>query len=117
MLSDTFIREARKTDLETILEIYNQGIQDRIATLETEAKDLSYMSNWFKQHQGRYSVLLCRKRGIVIGWASLNPYSDRCSYDGVADLSVYIAREFRGKGAGEKSSHCTGIESKREPVP
>ncbi|KAF0820042.1 MULTISPECIES: arsinothricin resistance N-acetyltransferase ArsN1 family A [unclassified Cytobacillus] len=102
MLSDTFIREARKTDLETILEIYNQGIQDRIATLETEAKDLSYMSNWFKQHQGRYSVLAAEKGGIVIGWASLNPYSSRCSYDGVADLSVYIAREFRGKGAGEK---------------
>lgn len=102
MLSEAVIREARKTDLEAILEIYNQGIQDRIATLETEAKDLSYMSNWFEQHQGRYSMLAAEKGGQVIGWASLNPYSSRCAYDGVADLSVYIEREFRGMGAGEK---------------
>jgi L-amino acid N-acyltransferase YncA len=34
--------------------------------------------------------------------ASLNPYSHRCAYNGVADLSVYIAREHRGKGIGTK---------------
>jgi L-amino acid N-acyltransferase YncA len=102
MLSEAVIREARKKDLEAILEIYNQGIQDRIATLETEAKDLSYMSNWLEQRQGRYSVLAAEKGGQVIGWASLNPYSSRCAYNGVADLSVYIEREFRGMGAGEK---------------
>lgn len=44
----------------------------------------------------------CRKRDRVIGWASLNPYSNRCAYDGVADISVYISREYRGKGAGGK---------------
>ena len=102
MISETVIREARKTDLEDILEIYNQGIEDRIATLETEAKDLSYMTNWFEQHQGRYSALAAEEGDQVIGWASLNPYSSRCAYDGVADLSVYISRAFRGKGAGGK---------------
>lgn len=80
------------------MEIYNQGIKDRIATLETEEKDLSYMTDWFEQHQGRFSVLAAEKEGQVIGWASLNPYSSRCSYNGVADISVYISREFRARG-------------------
>ncbi|EWG11208.1 arsinothricin resistance N-acetyltransferase ArsN1 family A [Cytobacillus firmus] len=102
MESETLIRDAVKTDLDAIVEIYNQGIKDRIATLETEEKDLSYMSVWFDQHRGRYCVLAAEKGGQVIGWASLNPYSSRCAYAGVADLSVYIAREFRGKGAGGK---------------
>ncbi|WP_163140780.1 arsinothricin resistance N-acetyltransferase ArsN1 family A [Bacillus sp. 22-7] len=102
MISENVVRLAKKTDLEEIMEIYNQGIKDRIATLETEEKDLSYMADWFEQHQGRFSVLAAEKGGQVIGWASLNPYSSRCSYNGVADISVYISREFRGKGAGGK---------------
>nr|AIA09490.1 GCN5-related N-acetyltransferase [Bacillus sp. MD1] len=38
----------------------------------------------------------------VVGWAALNPYSNRCAYDGVADLSIYISREHRGKGLGKQ---------------
>lgn len=102
MRNEISVREAEDTDLGVIVEIYNQGIEDRIATLETKTKDLSYMTKWLDQHQGRYCVLAAEKGGQVIGWASLNPYSSRCAYDGVADLSVYIAREFRGKGAGGK---------------
>jgi L-amino acid N-acyltransferase YncA len=37
----------------------------------------------------------------VVGWASLNPYSHRCAYDGVADLSVYVERASRGRGIGK----------------
>ncbi|ARR10790.1 MULTISPECIES: arsinothricin resistance N-acetyltransferase ArsN1 family A [Paenibacillus] len=96
------VRPAQKEDLLTILEIYNQGIEDRIATLESETKDLNYMGNWFAQHQGRYTALIIQHEGQLVGWAALNPYSQRCAYDGVADLSIYIARDFRGKGAGSQ---------------
>ncbi|MDQ0497278.1 phosphinothricin acetyltransferase [Paenibacillus brasilensis] len=82
------------------LDIYNQGIEDRIATLETEAKDFNYMVNWFREHQNRYTVLVAESDGIVVGWASLNRYSHRCAYDGVADLSIYVDRTFRSKGVG-----------------
>ncbi|WP_340026816.1 arsinothricin resistance N-acetyltransferase ArsN1 family A [Paenibacillus sp. FSL K6-1096] len=94
------VRQASPEDIESILRIYNQGIEDRIATLETETKDSSYMEAWFNDRQGRFSVLVAETEGKVIGWASLNPYSHRCAYNGVADLSVYIDRSFRGQGAG-----------------
>nr|WP_143013455.1 arsinothricin resistance N-acetyltransferase ArsN1 family A [Paenibacillus jilunlii] len=94
------VRQATPVDIESILRIYNQGIEERIATLETESKDSSYMKAWFKDHHGRFSVLVAEKEGEVIGWASLNPYSHRCAYNGVADLSVYIDRGFRGQGVG-----------------
>ncbi|VTR44310.1 sortase and related acyltransferase [Actinobacillus pleuropneumoniae] len=58
------------------------------------------MNNWFQQHQDRYPVIVAEYDNEVIGWASLNPYSQRCAYDGVADLSIYIDRAFRGKGVG-----------------
>ncbi|WP_456276256.1 arsinothricin resistance N-acetyltransferase ArsN1 family A [Bacillus sp. AK128] len=94
------VREATINDLPTILKIYNQGIEDRIATLETELKDDQYMLNWFLQHGERYKVMVAEIDGHIAGWASLNPYNMREAYRGVADLSVYISRESRAKGVG-----------------
>lgn len=96
------IREARLLDLESIMNIYNEGIEDRVATLETDTKDLSYMEEWFHSHSERYKVLVAEEDGEVVGWVSLNPYNNRCAYTGVADLSVYIARNSRGKGIGSR---------------
>ena len=54
-------------------------------------------------HQGRYAVLVAENAtGNIVGWASLNPYSHRCAYAGVADLSVYVARGARGTGVGSQ---------------
>lgn len=55
---NTLIRETKVEDLESILRIYNQGIIDRIATLETAEKELDYMQDWFAKHGGRYTVLV-----------------------------------------------------------
>ncbi|MCY8920607.1 GNAT family N-acetyltransferase [Bacillus atrophaeus] len=82
------IRRAKEEDLIAILDIYNQGIRDRIATLETEEKDLKYMSDWFLQRSDKYAVLTAAIEHEVAGWASLNPYSHRCAYRGVAGLSL-----------------------------
>ncbi|MFY0543604.1 arsinothricin resistance N-acetyltransferase ArsN1 family A [Brevibacillus sp. H7] len=96
------VRKAAERDLPDILLIYNQGIEDRIATLEMDMKDMLFMSKWFEQHKGRYAVLVAEIDSNVVGWASINPYSNRCAYDGVGDLSVYIHRDFRGKGIGQR---------------
>ncbi len=101
MKSNLKTRLATKEDLESILDIYNQGIEDRVATLEETPKDLEYMQNWFeKDHNLRFAVLVAEQAGDIVGWASLNRYSNRCAYDGVADLSIYINRTNRGMGIG-----------------
>ncbi|TKC15330.1 arsinothricin resistance N-acetyltransferase ArsN1 family A [Robertmurraya kyonggiensis] len=97
-----FIREASFEDLEEIKNIYNEGIEDRIATLETETKDLAYMEEWFQNHSERYKVIVAEEESQILGWASLNPYNNRCAYAGVGDLSVYIKRSARGKGIGSQ---------------
>jgi L-amino acid N-acyltransferase YncA len=50
----------------------------------------------------RYVVLVAIYEGEIRGWASLNPYSHRCAYAGVADLSIYVDRQWRGKGVGSR---------------
>ncbi|MDF2791995.1 MAG: family acetyltransferase [Neobacillus sp.] len=102
MITDTFLREAMAKDIIDIQTIYNQGIEDRIATLETETKDFTYMKDWFDKHIGRFKVIVAEYKEQIVGWASLNQYNNRCAYDGVADLSVYISREYRGMGIGKQ---------------
>lgn len=101
-MSEIIIRTATLSDIEDILIIYNEGIVDRIATLETTTKDEQYMFDWFSRHMDRFKVIVAEIDGKVVGWASLNQYNSRKAYDGVADLSVYIKREFRGVGIGGK---------------
>ena len=93
-------RAARETDIPAIRAIYNEGINDRIATLDEARKSTSEMARWFDEHRGRYRVFVAERAGAVVGWASLNRYSHRCAYDGVADLSVYVRRDARGSGVG-----------------
>lgn len=107
-MSTITVRKAAAGDLDRIQCIYNQGIEDRIATLETETKDSAYMMKWFEEHQGRHAVLVAEQNGSLVGWASLNPYSHRCAYQGVADLSIYVDREYRGQGIG--STLLTALE-------
>jgi len=95
------VRSADQDDLDAIRRIYNQGIEDRVATLDEEPKDADDMTAWWAEHDGRYAVLAATDPDDrIVGWASLNPYSHRCAYRGVADLSVYVERAARGTGVG-----------------
>jgi phosphinothricin acetyltransferase len=94
------VRAAAEEDLAAIRAIYNQGIADRVATLDEEPKSAGDIAAWWSDHGGRHAAVVAERDGIVVGWCSLNRYSQRCTYDGVADLSVYVAREARGTGVG-----------------
>ncbi|MGG1369303.1 arsinothricin resistance N-acetyltransferase ArsN1 family A [Priestia megaterium] len=107
------VRIMKEEDLPQILSIYNEGIEDRIATLEEDLKDLSYIKEWLYHRNDRYEVIVAEIEKEIIGWASLNPYSHRCAYDGVADISIYINRENRGKGIGKALLHTLEVMARK----
>ncbi|MEX2047609.1 MAG: arsinothricin resistance N-acetyltransferase ArsN1 family A [Chloroflexota bacterium] len=92
-------RPARAEDADAICEIYNEGIEDR-ATLETEVRTSEERRSWLAARDARHPVVVVEADGVVIGWASLNEFNARDAYRHVADISVYVARSARGKGAG-----------------
>ncbi len=111
--ASSHIREAQASDLAVIREIYNQGIEDRIATLDSDLKTDDAMREWFEEHGDRYCILIAERDDRTVGWASLNPYSHRCAYKGVADLSVYVEREARGTGVGSALLASIEVQAKR----
>ena len=51
--------------------------------------------------------------GKVLGWAALTAISDRCVYAGVAEVSVYVGEEARGKGIGRQLLSAIVEESEK----
>ena len=94
------VRFASREDAAAICTIYNQGMEDRVATLETEGRDPDERRRWLATRGTRYPVVVAEAVDQVVAWASLNPFNPRHCYDHVADISVYVERGWRGKGVG-----------------
>lgn len=90
-------RPASPSDAAAIARIYNQGIDDRIATFETRHRSAADIEQWF---DGRHPIVVVESDGEVVAFASTSTYRPRECYAGIAEYSVYVAREYRGKGAG-----------------
>ena len=96
------IRQATPADLGQITEIYNDAIQKTTATFDTEPKTQEEQEQWFAQHDARHPVLVVDEDGIIIAWASLSQWSDRCAYWETAEISLYVKEQHRGKGIGKQ---------------
>jgi L-amino acid N-acyltransferase YncA len=96
------LRPATPADAGAICRIYNQGIEDRVATLETELRTPEERRRWLAGRDPRHPVIVAEEDGEVVGWASLNAFSPRASYRFVADFSIYVERGRRGKGIGRQ---------------
>jgi phosphinothricin acetyltransferase len=91
-------RPARPEDMPAIATIYNEGIEDRIATFETRLRTPDDVRSWL---HGRHPVVVVTDdRQRLVGWAAASSYRARECYDGVAEFSVYVARAARGHGVG-----------------
>ena len=52
----------------------------------------------------------------VLGWAALSPVSSRTVYAGVAEVSVYVGEQARGRGVGLALLEALVVESEREGI-
>jgi L-amino acid N-acyltransferase YncA len=79
--------------------IYQAGIDTGHATFA--AAPPATWAAWQQDHLKDLSLVVLRGP-TVVGWASLAAVSGRCVYAGVAEVSVYIAPDARGRGVGRQ---------------
>ena len=95
------IRSARPGDAAAIAAIYNEGIEERTSTFETALRSAADVEDWLRGKK-RLPVLVADHDGMVVGWARIQPYSDREAYAGVGEASVYVRTTARGRGLGSR---------------
>ena len=83
-------------DASAVLEIYRMGLDTGNATFETEVPS---WSDWDSRHL-KHSRFVYAENERISGWIALSPISTRHVYRGVAEVSIYIASDSRGKGIG-----------------
>jgi arsenate reductase (thioredoxin) len=94
------VRLAGPADAPAIARIHNEGIEDRVATFETEPRTADQVAKAMAEKAERYPTIVVVRDGEVVAWASAGPYRSRPAYAGVAEHSVYVARNARGAGVG-----------------
>lgn len=91
------VRLATTADAGVMAAIYNQGIEDRVGTFETELRTEPMVQSWF---DGTHPLVVVEHEDEVVAYASTSSYRARACYAGIAEFSVYVRRDWRGKGAG-----------------
>ena len=90
-------RLATPADSASLVRIYNQGIEDRTATFETRPRTVADVLAWFEEV---HPIVVVEEGAEVLAFAATSSYRPRACYAGIAEVSVYVDRHFRGRGAG-----------------
>ena len=106
------IESMTPADWEQARTIYLEGIATGQATFEVEAPS---REQWDAAHHP-FGRLVARRDGQVDGWAALSPVSRRRCYAGVAEVSVYVAADHRGRGIGRTLLMAVIAESERQGI-
>jgi phosphinothricin acetyltransferase len=106
-------RRAEPGDAPAIAHIYNQGIEERVATFETDLRPAEAIAAILGSQLERYPAVVVEREGAVVAFAWTTEYRPRRAYAGVAEVSIYVERAARGQGAGRLALSELIIDAQR----
>lgn len=103
-MEDLIYRNANRSDLERIVEIYNSTVASRIVTADTEPVSVESRQKWFDEHSPDKRPLWVIENNDkqMLGWVSFQSFYGRPAYDATVEVSIYLDETQRGKGLGKQ---------------
>jgi L-amino acid N-acyltransferase YncA len=108
------VRLAMRNDAEPIARIYNQGIEDRVATFETRPRSTEEVAQILAELAHRFPTVVVERGEEIVAFAWTSEYRSRNCYAGIAEYSVYTERDTRGSGAGKSALEALIKECERQ---
>jgi L-amino acid N-acyltransferase YncA len=98
-LTRSEIRPAQVRDAAAIADVYNHGIEERVATFRTRPSEAAEVERWLDAGE-RFPVLVREAAGALEGWTRVVAYSDARFYAGVGEYMLYVEWSARRRGVG-----------------
>ncbi len=107
------IRPAREDDAAALREIFNEAIQDDLATFDTEPRSLEEERRLISAAEAdpTHPLLVAELRGWVLGWITIQPYDRRVDLQDIGEVTVFVRRSFRSYGVGRQLMHAIQQEA------
>jgi len=96
------IRIATKADLPRILQIYGPYVENTTYSFEYTVPSLEAFTCRFDEITALFPWLVWEENGVVAGYAYGSAPFHRAAYSWCAEVSIYLAPEFQGRGIGRK---------------
>lgn len=104
MPSDLLIRPAALTDAEAIADIYNYEVLNTTANFDLVPRTIDEQRRWLADRSGAFAAVVgvIPETRRVVGFAALSPYRVRPAYATTVENSIYVHRDFHGRGVGRQ---------------
>lgn len=97
------IRQATLSDVEQLTDIYNEAIVQGGFTGDFSPVTLESRLSWFSDHSDEYRIYVYLEDEQIAGYVALSPYrKGREAFAKTAEISYYLATQFRGRGIGKQ---------------
>lgn len=108
------IRRAEKSDAKAISRIYNQAVENSVATFDIVKETANNREGWLMVFGNHYPIFVAIDNNEdVIGWGALTPYDKKLGYNRTVELSIYVDVLHREKGAGKLLTESLIEEGKK----
>jgi L-amino acid N-acyltransferase YncA len=98
------IRNGREEDASALCEIFNEAVQDRLETFDSDPRTVDDQRLWISsaEQDPKHPILVADLRNWIAGWAALGPYDNRIALDDIGEVYIYVRRTFRSYGVGRQ---------------
>ena len=96
------VRDAKMTDAERILEIYDYYVKHTAITFEYDTPSIRELRGRMERIMSLYPYLVIQKDGFVQGYAYASPFVGRAAYGWSCEMTVYIDHNARKNGLGKR---------------
>jgi L-amino acid N-acyltransferase YncA len=109
------IRPAQDADAGALREIFNEALEDRLATFAAAPRSLEEQKELIAAaaRDLRYPILVAEIRGWPSGFVALEPHDERHHLDDMGEVVIFVRRSFRSYGVGRELMRMAQTEAAR----
>lgn len=109
------IRPAREDDAPALREIFNDALEDGLATFDSVLRSIEEQKRLIvtAEQDSRRPIFVADVRNLVCGLVCLEPYEEKLHLGEIGEVSVFVRRSFRSYGIGRQLMRVAQTEAAR----